>query len=91
MFDFGDEEVQSASSYVHSKPLIQSIFLMVCTSPKIIEDLRGMPQPSFMESARVMFRSFLNCIEGLQVQNGVIVEVLEAIRYCTPKIHLQNI
>lgn len=45
--------------------------------------LREMAHSSFMELVRLMYRSFLNCIEGLQTQAAIILDVLEAIRYAS--------
>ncbi|KAH8106877.1 Vps54-domain-containing protein [Cristinia sonorae] len=42
--------------------------------------LRDMAHPSFMDLATLMYRSYLNCIEGLQSQSSTVLEVLEAIR-----------
>lgn len=42
--------------------------------------LQSMEHPSFMEVARTMYRSFLNCVEGLQTQSAIILEVLESTR-----------
>ncbi|KZT09727.1 Vps54-domain-containing protein [Laetiporus sulphureus 93-53] len=43
-------------------------------------ELRSMPHPEFMELARAMYRSLLQCIRGLQRQHAIIVEVLQAVR-----------
>lgn len=40
-----------------------------------------MVHTAFLDLARVMYGSLLNCIKGLQRQGVIIVEVLEAVRY----------
>ncbi|TCD63552.1 hypothetical protein EIP91_005298 [Steccherinum ochraceum] len=44
------------------------------------QGLREMAHPSFMDMARLMYKSFLNCVEGLQAQTAIILEVLEDLR-----------
>ena len=46
-----------------------------------VQEVRSLDQDAFVDLARIMYGSFLNCIEGLQAQNGIIIEVLEAIPY----------
>ncbi|KAI0780435.1 Vps54-domain-containing protein [Trametes elegans] len=43
-------------------------------------ELRAMSHESFMNLARSMYRSLLNCIEGLYRQNAMIVEVVQGIQ-----------
>ncbi|KAL6301781.1 Vps54-like protein-domain-containing protein [Sparassis latifolia] len=51
------------------------------TQPRyLVDELRAMSHPTFVGLARIMYRSLLNCIEGLQGQGAVVVEVLQAIR-----------
>ena len=45
------------------------------------QEVRSLDQNAFMDLARIMYGSFLNCIEGLQAQNAIVISVLEAIRY----------
>ncbi|KAI0807877.1 Vps54-like protein-domain-containing protein [Fomes fomentarius] len=45
-----------------------------------VSELRGMSHPAFLEIARSMYRSLLNCIEGLHRQGGVIVDVIQSIQ-----------
>ncbi|OBZ75271.1 Vacuolar protein sorting-associated protein 54, chloroplastic [Grifola frondosa] len=46
----------------------------------VASELRAMAHPAFMSLAHVMYRSLLNCIEGLQRQGTIIVEVVQTIR-----------
>lgn len=39
-----------------------------------------MEHSAFLDLARVMYARFLRCIEGLQAQNTIIIEVLEGIQ-----------
>ncbi|KAI0950065.1 hypothetical protein AcV7_008644 [Taiwanofungus camphoratus] len=43
-------------------------------------EIRSMVHTAFLDLARVMYGSLLNCIKGLQRQGVIIVEVLEAVR-----------
>ncbi|KAI0636410.1 Vps54-like protein-domain-containing protein [Trametes polyzona] len=43
-------------------------------------ELRAMSHVSFMELARSMYRSLLNCIEGLHRENVMIIEVIQGIQ-----------
>ncbi|KAI0362663.1 Vps54-domain-containing protein [Trametes cingulata] len=43
-------------------------------------ELRAMSHASFMDLARSMYRSLLNCIEGLHRENGIIIEVVQSIQ-----------
>ncbi|KAI0797556.1 Vps54-like protein-domain-containing protein [Abortiporus biennis] len=60
-------------------------------SQETIAALLAMPQESFMKLAGTMFTSYLNCIEGLQVQNNIIVEVVEAIRHPKSNIDMSSL
>ncbi|OCH88200.1 Vps54-domain-containing protein [Obba rivulosa] len=46
----------------------------------LVKELRSMDHLTFMELARTMYKSLMLCVEGIQRQNAVIVEVLEALR-----------
>ncbi|KAI0647540.1 Vps54-domain-containing protein [Trametes meyenii] len=46
-------------------------------------ELRAMSHASFIDLARGMYRSLLNCIEGLHRENDIIIEVISGIQ--TPK------
>lgn len=49
-------------------------------------ELRAMSHAAFMDVARAMYRSLLNCIEGLYRENAIIVEVVQSIQYvCSSK------
>lgn len=49
-------------------------------------ELRAMSHAAFMDVARAMYRSLLNCIEGLYRENAIIVEVVQGIQYvCSSK------
>ncbi|KAI0815998.1 Vps54-like protein-domain-containing protein [Trametes gibbosa] len=43
-------------------------------------ELRAMSHSSFMDLSRSMYRSLLNCIEGLYRENAIIVEVIQGHR-----------
>ncbi|EIW51753.1 Vps54-domain-containing protein [Trametes versicolor FP-101664 SS1] len=43
-------------------------------------ELRAMSHAAFMDVARAMYRSLLNCIEGLYRENAIIVEVVQSIQ-----------
>ncbi|KAI0820203.1 Vps54-like protein-domain-containing protein [Trametes gibbosa] len=43
-------------------------------------ELRAMSHSSFMDLSRSMYRSLLNCIEGLYRENAIIVEVIQGIQ-----------
>ncbi|KAI9450725.1 Vps54-like protein-domain-containing protein [Lactarius psammicola] len=45
-----------------------------------ISSLRSMTHPEFQSVLRLVLKSFLNCVEGLQALNGNITEVIESIR-----------
>ena len=40
-----------------------------------------MTHPEFLELARGMYRSLLNCIEGLHRQSAIVVEVIQSLQY----------
>ncbi|KAI8982849.1 Vps54-domain-containing protein [Trametes punicea] len=46
----------------------------------VAAELRAMSHSSFMDLARSMYRSLLNCIEGLHRENAIIVEVVQGIQ-----------
>ncbi|TBU35477.1 Vps54-domain-containing protein [Dichomitus squalens] len=43
-------------------------------------ELRAMTHPAFMDLARGMYRSLLNCIEGLHRQGAIVIEVVQSIQ-----------
>ncbi|KAH9848897.1 Vps54-like protein-domain-containing protein [Lenzites betulinus] len=49
-------------------------------------ELRAMSHSSFMDLSRSMYRSLLNCIEGLYRENAIIVEVIQSIQ--SPKANV---
>ena len=44
------------------------------------KQLRSMTHPEFMTLIRGVYGSLMNCIEGLQREGDVIVQVLQSIR-----------
>ncbi len=42
-----------------------------------------MSHAAFLGLARDMYRSLLNCIEGLHRQGAIVVEVIESLQYVT--------
>ena len=40
-----------------------------------------MTHPAFMDLTRGMYRSLLNCIEGLHRQGAIVIEVIQSIQY----------
>ena len=40
-----------------------------------------MTHPAFMDLTRGMYRSLLNCIEGLHRQSAIVIEVVQSIQY----------
>ena len=51
-----------------------------------------MTHPAFMGLTRGMYRSLLNCIEGLHRQGATVIEVIQSIQYvsnyCVFKVSL---
>ncbi|KAI0705950.1 Vps54-like protein-domain-containing protein [Cytidiella melzeri] len=43
------------------------------------KDIASMEQSAFLELARAMYDRFLSCVEGIQLQNTIIIEVLDSI------------
>ncbi|KAI1791647.1 Vps54-domain-containing protein [Ganoderma leucocontextum] len=43
-------------------------------------ELRAMTHPGFLDLARGMYRSLLNCIEGLHRQDAIVIEVIQSLR-----------
>lgn len=46
----------------------------------MVKELRSMSHPDFMNLIRAMYGSLMNCIEGLQRQGDVVIQVLQSIR-----------
>ncbi|KAI0748630.1 Vps54-like protein-domain-containing protein [Daedaleopsis nitida] len=44
-----------------------------------VSELRAMPHPAFLNIARNVYRSLLNCIEGLHRQGTIILEVAQSV------------
>jgi hypothetical protein len=44
------------------------------------EHLRGMAHTEFMDLIRAVYKSLLGCVQGLQTQNTIIIEVVESIQ-----------
>ncbi|KAI0723740.1 Vps54-domain-containing protein [Cerioporus squamosus] len=42
-------------------------------------DLRAMSHPAFLDLARGMYRSLLNCIEGLYRQGAIVIDVVQSL------------
>ncbi|KAI0371696.1 Vps54-domain-containing protein [Pilatotrama ljubarskyi] len=51
-------------------------------------ELRAMSHYSFMDLARSMYRSLLNCVEGLHRENHVIIEVVQSIQSSKASVDL---
>lgn len=44
------------------------------------EHLRGMAHTEFMDLICAVYKSLLGCVQGLQTQNTIIIEVVESIQ-----------
>ena len=43
-------------------------------------ELRTMEHPTFLDVARGVYKSLLNCIEGIQRQDTIIIDVIQSIQ-----------
>ncbi|OSX65343.1 hypothetical protein POSPLADRAFT_1133849 [Postia placenta MAD-698-R-SB12] len=55
---------------------------------EVVNELRAMSHAAFMDLAHVMYGSLMRCIEGLNWQNAIILEVLQSIR--SPKAAIDS-
>lgn len=49
-------------------------------SADLATHLRNLAHPEFLNLIQAIYRSFLNGIEGLQTQSGIIIDVLQTVK-----------
>jgi hypothetical protein len=74
----------------HRQSIIQGIFFPIslfsrsfCISINSVSHLQALTHPDFMALIRSVYGSLLNCVEGLQVENKIFIEVLDALQFVT--------